>query len=106
MKPFISLIFFFLCGLVSHSSGADYYVDSVEGSDGNDGLSIRTPWKSHSKVESASLAPGDVVHFKRGSAFFGNIRISKSGTAAKPIRLTSYGRGDPPKFTGRVSPSV
>ena len=50
-------------------------------------------------MESASLAPGDVVHFKRGSAFSGNIRISESGTAAKPIRLTSYGKGKLPKFT-------
>ena len=94
-----SLFAFFLCSLVIHSSGADYYVDSVDGSDGNDGLSMLTPWKSHKKAESASLAAGDVIHFKRGSAFSGSIRISESGTAAKPIRLTSYGKGDLPKFT-------
>ena len=50
-------------------------------------------------MESALLVPGDVVHFKKGSAFSGSIRISESGTAAKPIRLTSYGKGDLPKFT-------
>ena len=99
MKQFISLIPFFLFFQGTHSSGADYYVDSVDGSDDNDGLSIRTPWKSHKKAESASLAAGDVVHFKRGSAFSGSIRISESGTAAKPIRLTSYGKGELPKFT-------
>ena len=60
--------------------GADYYIDSVDGSDSNDGLSILTPWKSHVKAESVSLAAGDVVHFKKGSAFSGNIRISESGT--------------------------
>ncbi|MEC8344705.1 MAG: hypothetical protein VXZ63_06135, partial [Planctomycetota bacterium] len=93
------MISFFLCALAKHSSGADYYIDSIDGSDSNDGLSEHTPWKSHFKVESAILAPGDVVHFKKGSAFSGNIRISESGTAIKPIRLTSYGKGDLPKFT-------
>ena len=99
MKQFISIIPFFLFVLIKHCSGADYYIDSVDGSDSNDGLSIRTPWKSHMKAESASLAAGDVVHFKRGSAFSGNIRISESGTATDPVRLTSYGKGELPKFT-------
>ena len=87
MKHFISLITLFYFVLVAHCTGAEYYIDSVNGSDNNDGLSIRNPWKSHTKVESASLAAGDVIHFKKGSAFSGNIRISVSGTAAKPLRL-------------------
>ena len=99
MKQFISLTPLFLFVLITHCHGADYYIDSVDGLDTNDGLSIRTPWKSHMKAESAALAAGDVVHFKRGSAFSGSIRINESGTAAKPIRLTSYGTGELPKFT-------
>ena len=99
MKKFVSLITFVLFALVTYCSGADYYIDSVKGSDDNNGLSIRKPWKSHMKAESAFLAAGDVVHFKRGSTFSGNIRISESGTVAKPIRLTSYGKGNLPKFT-------
>ena len=99
MKRFIFLIPLFLFVLIEHCSGADYYIDSVNGLDTNDGLSTRNPWKSHMKAESAPLAAGDVVHFKRGSAFSGSIRISESGTAAKRIRLTSYGTGDLPKFT-------
>ena len=78
---------------------ANYYIDSVEGSDDNNGLSTSSPWKSHGKVESASLAAGDVVHFKKGSAFTGSIRIRESGAADKPIRLTAYGEGELPKFT-------
>ena len=89
----------FLFILLTDCIGADYYVDSVNGSDKNNGLTIRTPWKSHVKAESVSLTPGDVVHFKKGSAFSGSIRITESGTAAKPIRLTSYGKGELPKFT-------
>ena len=77
----------------------NYYIDSVRGSDRNNGRSKSSPWKSHTKAESELLAAGDVIHFKRGSAFSGNIEISESGTAAKPIRLTSYGTGELPKFT-------
>ena len=99
MKLSILVTTLFLFGLSTHCNSADYYIDSVGGSDSNDGLSLRTPWKSHTKVESASLVAGDIVHFKRGSAFSGNIRISASGTAALPIRLTSYGKGELPKFT-------
>ena len=99
MKRLISLIPLFLFVLITRCSGADYYIDSVDGLDTNDGLSIRKPWKSHMKAESASLVAGDVVHFKKGSAFSGSIRINGSGTATKPIRLTSYGTGELPKFT-------
>ena len=98
MKRFIFLIPLFLFVVIPHCSGADYYIDSVDGLDDNDGLSMRRPWKSHMKAESASLAAGDVVHFKKGSAFSGSIRIDESGTAAKPIRLTSYGTGDLPSL--------
>jgi len=78
---------------------ADYFIDSVDGSDENNGRSKSSPWKSHTKAETASLSPGDVIHFKAGSAFSGNIEISESGTADKPIRLTSYGTGKRPRFT-------
>ena len=76
MKPLIPLISFFFFGLSGHCAAADYYIDSVDGSDSNDGLSIHRPWKSHRKAQSASLKAGDVVHFKKGSAFSGSIRIS------------------------------
>ena len=50
MKQFISLIPLFLFVLVTHCSGADYYIDSVDGLDDNDGLSMRRPRKSHMKL--------------------------------------------------------
>ena len=88
-----------LLALVTVCSGADYYIDSAGGSDSNDGLSIRAPWKSHTKAGSVSLTAGDTVHFKCGSAFSGNIKINHSGTASEPITLTSYGKGPLPRFT-------
>lgn len=81
----------------------DYFIDSVDGDDANEGLSIESPWKSHRKVQTASLVPGDVVHFKRGSQFAGSLRINASGTEEKPIRITSYGVGELPRFS---NPSV
>jgi hypothetical protein len=83
----------------SDSSATDYYIDSVSGSDSAAGTATNTAWKSHTKAESASLSAGDGVHFKRGSAFTGGIVISESGTSNNPIRLTSYGTGELPKFT-------
>jgi len=84
---------------ISNSSATDYYIDSVDGNDSSDGLSTNTPWASHTKAESTSLAAGDTVHFKRGSAFSGSIVISESGSPGNPIRLTSYGTGELPRFT-------
>lgn len=49
------------------------YVDSVNGSDSNDGLSQDKPVKSQTKVSSSCT----VVRFKRGSVFKEKLRISK-----------------------------
>jgi hypothetical protein len=59
-----------------------YYFDSQNGKDSNDGLSVNSAWKSHTKVESANLQAGDVVYFMRGSAWEGGIQIDASGSMA------------------------
>jgi len=76
-----------------------YYLDSQNGKDCNDGLSEYSAWKSHSKVESINLQPGDAVYFKRGSAWVGGIQIDASGTEGNPIVFTNYGSGELPKFS-------
>jgi hypothetical protein len=92
---FVAVIVF----AILDASATDYYIDSVGGDDSAAGTATNTAWKSHAKAQSTSLAAGDVVHFKCGSAFSGPIEITESGTAANPIRLTSYGTGEAPKFT-------
>jgi hypothetical protein len=77
----------------------DYYIDSVGGDDGADGLTPSTAWKSHTKVHTVTLKPGDSVQFKRGSQFSGPIVISESGAAGSPILLTDYDTGNAPRFT-------
>ena len=80
------------------ASGADYYVNSVDGSDDNRGA-IASPWKSIAKISDYAFKPGDAVHFARGSQFVGGFIISSSGQAGAPITFTTYGTAAaPPRF--------
>ncbi len=76
--------------------GANYYVDSVNGNDGNSGTSTASPWRSLGKVAGYGLQPGDAVNFKRGSFWSGGITLSRSGVSGKPITFRAYGTGTAP----------
>lgn len=73
-----------------------YYVDSVNGSDGNNGKSTTAAWKTLAKVTSFTFGSGDVIAFKRGQTITGTATISESGTTNKPIVVTAYGTGTQP----------
>jgi hypothetical protein len=77
-------------------SGHTYYVDAVGGSDANDGLSAGTPWRTLGPVTTATLAPGDVVAFKRGQTWTGSATVDESGTSSNRITIAAYGTGSPP----------
>ncbi len=94
-----------LFGFALSAGAATYYV-SPSGSDSNSGLSTSAPWRSLSKVSSASSSfrPGDIVRFQSGGTWYGNLKINSSGTSSAPVTYTSYGTGAKPKFIGsRVS---
>jgi hypothetical protein len=76
-----------------------YFINSQNGNDDNNGLSVNMPWKSHTMVESANLQPGDSICFARGSAWIGGIQIDASGSEGRPIIFTNYGSGELPKFS-------
>ncbi|MBK7253964.1 MAG: right-handed parallel beta-helix repeat-containing protein [Ignavibacteria bacterium] len=80
---------------------ANYYVAS-NGNDGNNGLSSSSPWKTISKVNSSmsTFNPGDLILFRRGDKFYGEIKVSKSGTTTSNIIFGSYGSGALPEITG------
>ncbi|NQU29885.1 MAG: hypothetical protein HQ525_04390, partial [Anaerolineae bacterium] len=80
-------------------SQSKYYIDSQLGNDNNSGNSRASAWKSHTKVESANLKPGDTVYFARGSSWTGGIQINASGTEEQPIVFTNYGDGSLPGFS-------
>ncbi len=93
-----------LCGGIS-AHAATYYVSSTSGNDSytsTQAQSMATPWKTIGKVNSffASLNPGDTVKLQCGSSFNQELNITKSGTSAKQIVITSYGSGYAPVITG------
>jgi len=86
-------------GLVNYLSVAttrpvisrNVYVDTAGGDDANDGLSPNSPWATHTKINSSSLA-GDRVHVKRGSDFTGSETI----IAKTDQHFLPYGTGRRP----------
>lgn len=83
-----------------YSKGNTYYIDNVAGDDGNNGMSISTPWKTLDKVNSVVFEPGDKILFRRGGSWSGQLRPQGSGTDGSPIILDAYGQGDKPRIIG------
>lgn len=73
------------------ASATTYYV-SPDGSDGNDGMTLSTPWKTVAKVNGFSgFLPGDSVLFQTGKNFTGAaLSPAVSGTAQAPITFGTY----------------
>jgi hypothetical protein len=71
---------------------ATYYVDYAEGSDSASGSSEDSAWQhcpgdaeAVKKPASCALKPGDVVKFKGGVVYRGQINITASGSEGSPI---------------------
>ncbi|MGC8751734.1 T9SS type A sorting domain-containing protein [Hydrotalea sp.] len=93
------LLFIFLT-IVSQLKATNYYVDPSSTASTQNGA-FNTPWKSLSSVNSNmySFKAGDTIFFKRGQTFVGNLNITVSGSAGKPIVFTTYGSATaPPVF--------
>jgi Polysaccharide deacetylase len=76
-----------------------YYVDPA-GSNGNDGLSPQTPWRTLLKIGVSTFQPGDQILFKRDGVWNEWLTPPSSGTAGNLIKFDAYGNGRPPEFTG------
>jgi hypothetical protein len=96
------------------AAGTIYYVDAVNGNDGNNGTSTATAWKTSSKVGAGTYQPGDQILFKRGQTFFSPwvMAIYSNGTSSQYITIGAYGSGTAPilenndtvnPFTGAIS---
>jgi hypothetical protein len=81
------------------ASATTYYVDPA-GSNGNNGLSPQTPWRTLLKVGISSFQPGDVILFKRDAVWNEWLTPPSSGAAGNVIKFDAYGNGRPPEFTG------
>lgn len=80
---------------VHAQSSRTFYLDAIAGDDGANGLSEQTAWKTLGKLQSAALASGDRILFKRGQVFAGAIRAKTSG-----VTYSAYGSGDNPVISG------
>ncbi|MBP8084288.1 MAG: carbohydrate binding domain-containing protein [Spirochaetes bacterium] len=94
MDPTASIVF-------TTGTGTTYYV-SNDGNDENNGESANSSWKTLDKVNSFGFKPGDVIKFKSGDVWRGQL-LPKSGNSTALIQYTSYGDGDKPLILGSVS---
>jgi hypothetical protein len=76
-----------------------YYIDSVNGNDGNSGTSSSQPWQTIPKIQSTALSAGDGVLFARGSSYNQCYYVDYSGASGSPITIGTYGTGAAPAFT-------
>lgn len=111
--------------------GTTYYVDSAGGHDTAGGTSAAAAWKTFAKVNATVFGPGDRILLKAGSSWSAEgDQVAKeaydytqwtagqpsdvvggkptallapkgSGSAARPIILSSYGDGPAPELDGR-----
>ncbi|MBP3529993.1 MAG: right-handed parallel beta-helix repeat-containing protein [Thermoguttaceae bacterium] len=79
----------------------EYFLDSAGGNDANDGKSPETAWRSLSRLDKATLEPGDVVRFRRDRVWRGTLR-AKSGSEGKPVVYSDYGDGAKPRILQSV----
>ncbi|MCF7972944.1 MAG: right-handed parallel beta-helix repeat-containing protein [Phycisphaerae bacterium] len=70
--------------LIQSPGNTTYYVDPVKGEDGHDGKGRDSAWKSLTKVNGLSLAPGDRIEIAQGT-HNGSLIPSGAGTADQPI---------------------
>ncbi len=85
--------------MVATASATTYYVDPA-GSNGNDGQTPATAWRTLLKVGISTFNPGDVILFKRDSVWNEGLTPPASGAAGNLIKFDAYGVGRPPEFTG------
>lgn len=78
-----------------------YYVDSVSGSDSNDGLTESTPKQTLSTF--SGISDYDRIYIKRGSVFQKNQRLRQF---PRNCIFTVYGTGEQPRITGRVNNQI
>lgn len=77
-------------------AGKNYYLDSLNGDDVQDGRTPATAWRSLEMLKDVELQTGDSVLLKRGTTFTGILEVTGSGTSGKPVVIDAYGNGDKP----------
>ena len=78
----------------------EFYIDSINGSDTNDGLTPETAWRSLERAHVRTYEPGDKILFRRGGKWTGMFCPAGNGTKEAPIIIEAYGEGEMPWIDG------
>ncbi len=82
----------FACLPTVHAFATTYYISSLHGSAGNNGLSAATPWADFTQANTTTFQPGDTILLERGSVWNSTILSPLgSGTASAPIVINTFG---------------
>jgi hypothetical protein len=111
MKQICLLVCLLASLLLRSAQATDYYVDCLQGSNGNAGDAAhpwRTPLKAGNFSLSPGFAPGDRILLRRDCTWNSTLTISapSAGASGNPIVVDSYssigvpGAGQPPHLTG------
>lgn len=102
---FISIAVMAVCTLSNsctndgnQSVGTTYYIDAINGSDANDGLSEDKAWRSIDKANGISLNEGDRLLLRRGADYSGILEVKAAGTEQNPVYVDAYGKGEKPRI--------
>lgn len=96
----LSICIFLVFTSAIHSYSTTYYFSSSGNDKRNTGTSSTSPYKTITKLNALVLKAGDMVLFKSGEIFEGQINIKQSGTSAANIKFSNYGTGALPIIKG------
>ena len=100
-SPLCLVFLIVLCRLVSIAPAATYYVDSATGNDAAGGTDPNTPWRTLTRVNSQTFAPGDKILFKARSRYTGKLLPHGSGAEGQPIVIDMYGGESKPRIDAK-----
>lgn len=87
----IYVLSFLLWCLLTPVAATTYYVDSQEGNDSNNGISVNHPFRTLERLKSLKLNPGDSILLHTGRVHSGGIALTNiSGSANAPIVISAY----------------
>lgn len=108
MRASISALLLALA-LMPFAFAETWYFDASGGDDGNPGTSEQSAWKSLEKFNATTFRPGDVILFKSGQRWTGQMKPKGSGSIGpegkvSPVTLGRYGDGALPLIEGEGIP--
>jgi hypothetical protein len=87
---------FFRLTILINTDSQTFYLDSVNGSDSNNGLSSTSAFATPSALTASGVSPGEIVWVATGSTFFQELTLT-----GDDITVSSYGTGPRPIFDCR-----